>query len=143
MRRGRWLAVIEDDEIRQQLERSKACPGGGRCTQIARRTAELNNARPSSTVGRNWSSRESRPATSLDTLQMRLRSRAVAARGWRSAQRRQSEAGQRELSIRQGHDADRGAHLRDRLAAARGDRSRSQLGDADYRHRPPVSDSTR
>lgn len=98
--RGALIAVIEDDEIRQQLERSKAALAVVDA-QIAQRTAELNNAKieldrrtqlvESGVLSRN----------ELDTLQMRYavsQSQLELAR----AQRRQSEAEQRELSIRQG-----------------------------------------
>lgn len=98
--KGALLAVIEDDEIRQQLERSKAALAVVDA-QIAQRTAELNNAKielerrtqlvESGVLSRN----------ELDTLQMRYavsQSQLELAR----AQRRQSEAEQRELTIRQG-----------------------------------------
>lgn len=97
--RGALIAVIEDDEIRQQLERSKAALAVVDA-QIAQRTAELNNAKieldrriqlvESGVLSRN----------ELDTLQMRY---AVAQSQLElvRAQRRQSEAEQRELSIRQ------------------------------------------
>jgi RND family efflux transporter MFP subunit len=97
---GALIAVLEDDEIRQQLERSKAALAVVDA-QIAQRTAELNNAKieldrrtqlvESGVLSRN----------ELDTLQMRYavaQSQLELAR----AQRRQSEAEQRELSIRQG-----------------------------------------
>jgi RND family efflux transporter MFP subunit len=97
---GALIAVIEDDEIRQQLERSKAALAVVDA-QIAQRQAELNNARielerrtqlvESGVLSRN----------ELDTLQMRYavaQSQLELAR----AQRRQSEAEQRELTIRQG-----------------------------------------
>lgn len=97
---GALVAVIEDDEIRQQLERSKAALAVVDA-QIAQRNAELNNAKieldrrtqlvESGVLSRN----------ELDTLQMRhavAQSQLELAR----AQRRQSEAEQRELSIRQG-----------------------------------------
>ncbi|MFM8393543.1 MAG: efflux RND transporter periplasmic adaptor subunit, partial [Acidobacteriota bacterium] len=97
---GALVAVIEDDEIRQQLERSKAALAVVDA-QIAQRTAELNNAKielerrtqlvESGVLSRN----------ELDTLQMRYavsQSQLELAR----AQRRQSEAEQRELAIRQG-----------------------------------------
>lgn len=97
---GALIAVIEDDEIRQQLERSKAALAVVDA-QIAQRNAELNNAKieldrrtqlvESGVLSRN----------ELDTLQMRYavaQSQLELAR----AQRRQSEAEQRELAIRQG-----------------------------------------
>lgn len=97
--RGALLAVIEDDEIRQQLERSKAVLAVVDA-QIAQRQAELNNAKveldrriqlvESGVLSRN----------ELDTLQMRY---AVAQSQMELARalRRQSEAEERELAIRQ------------------------------------------
>lgn len=96
---GALIAVIEDDEIRQQLERSKAALAVVDA-QIAQRQAELGNAKielerrtqlvESGVLSRN----------ELDTLQMRYavsQSQLELAR----AQRRQSEAEERELTIRQ------------------------------------------
>jgi RND family efflux transporter MFP subunit len=98
--KGALLAVIEDDEIRQQLERSKAVLAVVDA-QIAQRTAELNNAkieldRRTQLVESGILSRNE-----LDTLQMRY-SVAQSQFELARAQRRQSEAEQRELTIRQG-----------------------------------------
>jgi len=98
--KGALLATIEDDEIRQQIERSNATLAVVDA-QITQREAELANARieldrriqlvEAGVLSRN----------ELDTLEMRhtvARSQLELAR----AQRRQSEAEQRELSIRLG-----------------------------------------
>ncbi len=97
--RGALLAAIEDDEIRQQIERSNATLAVVDA-QIAQRQAELNNAkvefdRRSQLVASGILSRNE-----LDTLQMRY-SVAQSQLELARAQRRQSEAEQRELAIRQ------------------------------------------
>ena len=98
--KGMLLATMEDDEIRQQIERSNASLAVVDA-QITQREAELANARieldrriqlvEAGVLSRN----------ELDTLEMRhtvARSQLELAR----AQRRQSEAEQRELTIRLG-----------------------------------------
>ena len=98
--KGALLATIEDDEIRQQIERSNATLAVVDA-QITQREAELANARieldrriqlvEAGVLSRN----------ELDTLEMRhtvAKSQLELAR----AQRRQSEAEQRELTIRLG-----------------------------------------
>lgn len=97
--RGALLAVIEDDEIQQQLERSKAAIAVVDAS-IAQREAELNNAKADLERRRKLVTDGLLPATELDALETRQRvaqSQLELAR----AQRRQSEAEQRELSIRQ------------------------------------------
>lgn len=98
--RGALIAVIEDDEIRQQIERSKASIAVADAS-IAQREAELNNAkveldRRQKLVEAGVLSRQE-----LDALEMRHRVAASQLELSR-AQRRQSEAEQRELNIRQG-----------------------------------------
>jgi HlyD family secretion protein len=98
--KGALLATIEDDEIRQQIERSQAVLAVVDA-QITQREAELANAkieleRRTQLVEAGVLSRNE-----LDTLEMRYivaKSQLDLAR----AQRRQSEAEQRELSIRLG-----------------------------------------
>jgi len=97
--RGALLVVIEDDEIQQQLERSKAAVAVVDAS-IAQREAELNNAKADLERRRKLVTDGLLPATELDALETRQRvaqSQLELAR----AQRRQSEAEQRELSIRQ------------------------------------------
>lgn len=97
--RGALLVVIEDDEIQQQLERSKAAIAVVDAS-IAQREAELNNAKADLERRRKLVTDGLLPATELDALETRQRvaqSQLELAR----AQRRQSEAEQRELSIRQ------------------------------------------
>lgn len=97
--RGALLVTIEDDEIQQQLERSKASIAVVDAT-IAQREAELSNAKAELDRRRKLSDEGLLPRTELDALEMRHRvaqSQAELAR----AQRRQAEAEQRELAIRQ------------------------------------------
>jgi RND family efflux transporter MFP subunit len=97
--RGALVAVIEDDEIRQQVERSKASIAVVEAT-IAQREAELNNARAELERKKQLIEAGLLSRIELDSLEMRYRvaqSQLELAR----AQRRQSEAEQRELNIRQ------------------------------------------
>jgi RND family efflux transporter MFP subunit len=96
---GALIAVIEDDEIKQQLERSKASIAVADAS-IAQREAELSNAkaeldRKKELVDAGLLSRQELDA--LETRYQVARSQLELAR----AQRRQSEAEQRELGIRQ------------------------------------------
>lgn len=97
--RGALLAEIEDDEIKQQIERSKAAIAVVDAS-IAQREAELRNAkteldRKQKLVEEGLLSRIE--IDSLDTRYRVAQSQLELAR----AQRRQSEAEQRELNIRQ------------------------------------------
>ncbi len=97
--RGALVATIEDDEIQQQLERSKASLAVVDAS-IAQRDAELNNAKSDFERRRKLVDEGLLPRSELDTLETRQRvaqSQLELAR----AQRRQSEAEQRELTIRQ------------------------------------------
>jgi RND family efflux transporter MFP subunit len=96
--RGALLAVIEDDEITQQIERSKAAIAVVDAS-IAQREAELQNAKVELERKRKLVEEGILPRTELDSLEMRQRvaqSQVELAR----AQRRQSLAEQRELNIR-------------------------------------------
>jgi membrane fusion protein, multidrug efflux system len=98
--RGALIAIIEDDEIAQQVERSKAAVAVVEAT-IAQREAELNNARVELDRRRELVEAGVLSRTELDTLETRFRvtqSQLEFAR----AQHRQTEAEQRELAIRQG-----------------------------------------
>ncbi len=97
--RGALVAVLEDDEIRQQMERSKASIAVADAS-IAQREAELSNAkleleRRKKLVESGVLSRQE-----LDALEMR-HNVALSQLELSRAQRRQSEAEQRELAIRQ------------------------------------------
>jgi len=97
--RGALIAALEDDEIRQQIERSKASIAVADAS-IAQREAELSNAkveldRRQKLVESGVLSRQE-----LDALEMRHRV-ALSQLELSRAQRRQSEAEQRELNIRQ------------------------------------------
>jgi len=97
--RGALIAVIEDDEIQQQLERSKAAIAVVDAS-IAQREAELNNAKADLDRKRKLVDDGLLPRSELDSLEMRFRvsqSQLELAR----AQRKQSEAELRELNIRQ------------------------------------------
>jgi len=97
--RGALIAQIEDDEIRQQVERSKAAIAVVDAT-IAQREAELDNARAEHERKKQLSDAGLLSRIELDALEMRRRvahSQVELAR----AQKRQSEAEQRELNIRQ------------------------------------------
>ncbi len=97
--RGALIAVIEDDEIQQQVERSKAAIAVVDAT-IAQREAELSNAKADLDRRKQLVEAGVLSRTELDSLETRHRiaqSQLELAR----AQRRQSEAEQRELAIRQ------------------------------------------
>ncbi len=97
--RGDLIATIEDDEIQQQIERSKASIAVVDAS-IAQREAELHNARAELDRKRKLADEGLLPRNELDALETRFRvsqSQLELAR----AQRRQSEAELRELSIRQ------------------------------------------
>lgn len=98
--KGDLIAQIEDDEIRQQVERSKAAIAVVDAT-IAQREAELENARAEHERKKQLVESGLLSRIDLDTLEMKRRvahSQVELAR----AQKRQSEAEQRELRIRQG-----------------------------------------
>lgn len=98
--RGTLLAVIQDDEIKQQVERAGAAISVDDAS-IAQREAELNNARAELERKRKLVEEGLLSRIELDTLETRVRvtqSQLELAR----AQRRQSQAEQRELNIRQG-----------------------------------------
>jgi len=97
--RGALIAEIEDDEIKQQVERSKAAIAVVDAS-IAQREAELNNAKAEMDRKRQLVEAGLLSRIELDSLETRYRvaqSQLELAR----AQRRQSEAEQRELNIRQ------------------------------------------
>jgi len=97
--RGALIAQIEDDEIRQQIERSKASIAVVEAT-IAQREAELGNAKAELERKKQLIDAGVLSRMELDALEMRHRvamSQVELAR----AQRRQSEAERRELDIRQ------------------------------------------
>ncbi len=97
--RGSLIAVIEDDEIQQQIERSKAAIAVVDAS-IAQREAELNNAKVEMERKRKLVEDGLLPRSEMDGLETRYRvsqSQLEFAR----AQRRQSEAELRELNIRQ------------------------------------------
>lgn len=98
--RGALLAVIEDDQIKQQVERAGAAISVDEAS-IAQREAELSNARAELERKRKLVEEGLLSRIELDTLETRVRvtqSQLELAR----AQRRQSQADQRELNIRQG-----------------------------------------
>jgi RND family efflux transporter MFP subunit len=98
--RGALLAVIEDDELQQQLDRSRASVAVVDAT-IAQREAELANAKAELDRRKNLVAEGLLAQSELDAAEMRHRvtlSQLELAR----AQKRQSEAEQRELTIRQG-----------------------------------------
>ncbi len=99
VKRGALIATIEDDEIQQQLERSKASLAVVDAS-IAQRDAELNNAKSDLDRRSKLVSEGLLPRSELDTLDTRVRV-AQAQLELTRAQRRQSEAEQRELTIRQ------------------------------------------
>jgi len=97
--RGALIAQIEDDEIRQQVERSKASIAVVEAT-IAQREAELGNAKAELERKKQLVEAGVLSRIELDSLEMRHRvahSQVELAR----AQKRQSEAERRELDIRQ------------------------------------------
>lgn len=96
---GALIAQIEDDEIRQQIERSKAAIAVVEAT-IAQREAELGNAKAELERKKQLVDAGVLSRMELDALEMRHRvalSQVELAR----AQKRQSEAERRELDIRQ------------------------------------------
>jgi RND family efflux transporter MFP subunit len=98
--RGALLGVIEDDEITQQIERSKASIAVVDAS-IAQRDAELQNAKVELERKKKLVEEGILSRTELDGLETRFRvaqSQVELAR----AQRRQSEAELRELNIRRG-----------------------------------------
>lgn len=98
--RGALLAVIEDDQIKQQVERAGAAISVDEAS-ITQREAELSNARAELERKRKLVEEGLLSRIELDTLETRVRvtqSQLELAR----AQRRQSQADQRELNIRQG-----------------------------------------
>ncbi|HXG64899.1 MAG TPA: efflux RND transporter periplasmic adaptor subunit [Blastocatellia bacterium] len=98
--RGALIAVIEDDEIQQQVERSKAAIAVGEAS-ISQREAELNNAKAEMERKRRLVEAGLLSRQEYETVETRYRvaeSQLELAR----AQKRQSQAEQRELSIRQG-----------------------------------------
>ncbi len=99
VKRGALIATIEDDEIQQQLERSKASLAVVDAS-IAQRDAELNNAKSDLDRRSKLVNEGLLPRSELDTLDTRVRV-AQAQLELTRAQRRQSEAEQRELTIRQ------------------------------------------
>ncbi len=97
--KGALIARIEDDEIRQQIERSKAAIAVVDAT-IAQREAELGNARAELDRKKQLVAAGLLSRIELDALETRHRvaqSQVELAR----AQRRQTEAELRELNIRQ------------------------------------------
>lgn len=97
--RGALIAVIEDDEIRQQIERSNASIAVADAS-IAQREAELSNAKVELDRRKQLVESGVLSRQELDALEMRHRVAASQLELAR-AQRRQSEAEQRELNIRQ------------------------------------------
>ncbi len=99
--RGALLAEIEDDEIKQQVERSKAAIAVVDAS-ISQREAELNNAKAELDRKRQLVEAGLLSRIELDSLETRVRV-AQSQLELTRAQRRQSEAEQRELNIRQSH----------------------------------------
>lgn len=97
--RGALIAVLEDDEINQQIERSKASIAVADAS-IAQREAELSNAKAELDRKKQLVEAGVLSRQELDALEMRHRVAASQVELAR-AQRRQSEAEQRELNIRQ------------------------------------------
>ncbi|MBL8207511.1 MAG: efflux RND transporter periplasmic adaptor subunit [Blastocatellia bacterium] len=98
--RGALLAVIEDDEIAQQIERSKASIAVVDAS-TAQREAELQNAKVELDRKRKLVDEGILSRTELDGLETRYRV-AQSQLELTRAQRRQSEAELRELNIRRG-----------------------------------------
>jgi RND family efflux transporter MFP subunit len=96
--RGTLLAVIEDDEIKQQIERSKASIAVVEAS-IAQRDAELQNAKVELERKKKLVEEGILSRTELDGLETRYRV-AQSQLDLVRAQRRQSEAELRELNIR-------------------------------------------
>ncbi|MGH9754154.1 MAG: efflux RND transporter periplasmic adaptor subunit [Blastocatellia bacterium] len=99
VRKGAMIAQIEDDEIRQQVERSKAAIAVVEAT-IAQREAELGNAKAELERKKQLVEAGLLSRIELDTLEMRHRV-AMSQLELARAQKRQSEAERRELDIRQ------------------------------------------
>jgi RND family efflux transporter MFP subunit len=97
--KGAMIAQIEDDEIRQQVERSKAAIAVVEAT-IAQREAELGNARTELERKKQLVDAGLLSRIELDALEMRHRV-AMSQLELARAQKRQSEAERRELDIRQ------------------------------------------
>jgi HlyD family secretion protein len=97
--KGAMIAQIEDDEIRQQVERSKASIAVVEAT-IAQREAELGNAKAELDRKKQLVEAGVLSRIDLDTLEMRHRV-AMSQLELARAQKRQSEAERRELDIRQ------------------------------------------
>ena len=97
--KGALIAQIEDDEIGQQIERSKASIAVVEAT-IAQREAELGNARAELDRKKQLVEAGVLSRIELDTLEMRHRV-AMSQLELARAQKRQSEAERRELDIRQ------------------------------------------
>ncbi len=97
--KGAMIAQIEDDEIGQQVERSKAAIAVAEAT-IAQREAELGNARAELERKKQLVEAGVLSRIELDTLEMRHRV-AMSQLELARAQKRQSEAERRELDIRQ------------------------------------------
>ncbi|MBK9317238.1 MAG: efflux RND transporter periplasmic adaptor subunit [Acidobacteria bacterium] len=98
--RGALIAVVEDDEIKQQIERSKASISVADAS-IGQREAELVNAKMELNRKKQLVEQGILSKQELDALDMRLgvsQSQLELAK----AQKRQSEAELRELNIRQG-----------------------------------------
>ncbi len=98
--RGALIAVVEDDEIKQQIERSKASISVADAS-IGQREAELVNAKMELSRKKQLVEQGILSKQELDVLDMRLgvsQSQLELAK----AQKRQSEAELRELNIRQG-----------------------------------------
>lgn len=98
--RGALLGVIEDDEITQQIERSKASIAVVEAS-IAQREAELQNAKVELERKRKLVEEGILSRLELDGLETRVRV-AQSQLEFTRAQRRQSEAELRELNIRKG-----------------------------------------
>jgi RND family efflux transporter MFP subunit len=96
---GALIAQIEDDEIRQQVERSKAAIAVVEAT-IAQREAELGNAKVELERKKQLVDAGVLSRMELDALEMRHRV-AISQVELARAQKRQSEAERRELDIRQ------------------------------------------
>lgn len=98
--RGALIAVVEDDEIRQQIERSKASIAVSEAS-IGQREAELINAKAELDRKKKLIEEGILSKQELDMLDMRVRV-AQSQLELAKAQKRQSEAELRELNIRQG-----------------------------------------
>ncbi|QQS47508.1 MAG: efflux RND transporter periplasmic adaptor subunit [Acidobacteriota bacterium] len=98
--RGALIATVEDDEIRQQIERSKATISVADAS-IGQREAELVNAKAELERKKELVREGILTNQELDVLEMRLRV-SQSQLDLAKAQKRQSEAELRELNIRQG-----------------------------------------